>query len=278
MKYYKIDEYLSENECTKLIQDAHEILQGESFIEVQNFRKLIPSASLDYSMLINKSQNWSNLHNKISSQKFLNNILEKLKIEDKSFRVTNFFHKQKPGQKLIKYKSLHQKKLAIINTKSLLKYTCFRIFREICRIFKFKFTSKKYVELLYDYSISPNGYKREIHRDSDARTFVFLLYLNNLSQNASGGDLEIYKYKKDTDKIPARPKQDDCEMIEKISPKPGRLVVFLNSHKSLHAVSEMKNHNGFRHFLYGSFTLLAKKNQFLSKSHGSLGTEYNLFD
>ena len=99
----------------------------------------------------------------------------------------------------------------------------------------------------------------------DARTFVFLLYLNNLSQNASGGDLEIYKYKKDTDKIPARPKQDDCEMIEKISPKPGRLVVFLNSHKSLHAVSEMKNHNGFRHFLYGSFTLLAKKISFCQK-------------
>ena len=265
MKYYKIDDYLSEHECAKLIQDAREILQGESFVEVQNFRKLIPSASLDYSMLINKSEDWNNLHNKISSQKFLNNILEKLKIEDKSFKVTDFFHKQNPGQKLTKYKSLHQKKLAIINTKSLLKYTCYRVFREILRILKFKFTNKNYVELLYDYSISPNGYKREIHRDSDARTFVFLLYLNNLSQNASGGDLEIYKYKKDTDKIPARPKQDDCEMIEKISPKPGRLVVFLNSHKSLHAVSEMKNHNGFRHFLYGSFTLLAKKISFCQK-------------
>ena len=71
---------------------------------------------------------------------------------------------------------------------------------------------------------------------------------------------------------------NNCEIIEKISPKPGRLVVFLNSHKSLHAVSEMKNHKGLRHFLYGSFTLLGKKNQFLSKSHGSLSTEYNLFD
>ena len=60
-------------------------------------------------MLINKSEDWNNLHNKISSQKFLNNILEKLKIEDKSFKVTDFFHKQNPGQKLTKYKSLHQK-------------------------------------------------------------------------------------------------------------------------------------------------------------------------
>ena len=41
-KYYKIDDYLSEHECAKLIQDAREILQGESFVEVQNFRKLIP--------------------------------------------------------------------------------------------------------------------------------------------------------------------------------------------------------------------------------------------
>ena len=35
MKYYKIDDYLSEHECAKLIQDAREILQGESFVEVQ---------------------------------------------------------------------------------------------------------------------------------------------------------------------------------------------------------------------------------------------------
>ena len=55
--------------------------------------------------------------------------------------------------------------------------------------------------MLYDYSISPNGYKREIHRDSDARTFVFLLYLNNLSKSGEGGELEIYKYKKDKDKM-----------------------------------------------------------------------------
>ena len=40
----------------------------------------------------------------------------------------------------------------------------------------------------------------------------------------------------------------------------------------------MKNHDGLRHFLYGSFTLLAKNNEFLSRSEGQLNTDYNLFD
>ena len=47
------------------------------------------------------------------------------------------------------------------------------------------------MELLYDYSISPNGYFREIHRDSDARTIVFLIYLNDLSSEGTGGDLKL---------------------------------------------------------------------------------------
>ena len=35
---------------------------------------------------------------------------------------------------------------------------------------------------------------------------------------ANGELSRSYKYKNDNDKIPARPKQDDCEIIEKISP------------------------------------------------------------
>jgi Rps23 Pro-64 3,4-dihydroxylase Tpa1-like proline 4-hydroxylase len=105
-----------------------------------------------------------------------------------------------------------------------------------------------------------------------------LLYLNSLSPEASGGELKLFKYKKIREKIPAQPKEQDCELIELIPPKAGRLVVFLNSHDSLHSVSEMKNHNGYRHFLYGSFTLLGKKNSFLKNSVGSLKTNFNIFE
>ena len=278
MKYYKADNYISPSECEELIHDANNILHDQNFIKVQNNRRLVPSASIDYQKLIKGSKKWKNLHNQLNSQEFLNFIISNLNVEDKSYEVVNFFYKENMGKYLYRYKNLNQIKVSLINTKALIKYTFFRIFRDLTRILKFKFSKKRYVELLYDYSISPNGYKREIHRDSDARTFVFLLYLNNLSKNGIGGDLEIYKYKKDKEKIPSRPNYEDCDLIEKISPEPGRIVVFLNSHDSLHAVSEMKNHDGLRHFLYGSFTLLAKNNEFLSRSEGQLNTDYNLFD
>jgi len=63
-----------------------------------------------------------------------------------------------------------------------------------------------------------------------------------------------------------------------IPPKTGTLVTFLNSHDSLHSVSKMKNHIGQRHFLYGSFTLLGKKNSFLRNSIGNLKTNFNIFE
>ena len=41
----------------------------------------------------------------------------------------------------------------------------------------------------------------------------------------------------------------------------------------------MENYNGLRHFLYGSFTLLSKKNDFIKKSSkGNLKTNFNIFE
>ena len=118
----------------------------------------------------------------------------------------------------------------------------------------------------------------EIHRDSDSRTIVFLLYLNKLTEGASGGELCLHKYKQKNSKIPSQPQIKDCELIERIPPMPGRLVVFLNTHESLHSVNVMKNHSGFRHFLYGSFTLLGKKNNLIKDSIGDLKTNFTIFE
>ena len=160
---------------------------------------------------------------------------------------------------------------------NLIFYQFFKLYRTLTRYLKFYFSSKNYIELIYDYSKSPNGYKREIHRDSDSRTIVFLIYLNRLSDKGEGGNLRLYKYSKELQKIPSRPKEEECELIEDILPETGKLITFLNSYDSLHDVSEMKNHDGYRHFLYGSFTLLAKKNPLLKKSKGGLKTNFNSF-
>ena len=142
MKYYKADNYISPSECEELIHDANKILHDQNFIKVQNNRRLVPSASIDYQKLIKGSKKWKNLHNQLNSQEFLNFIISNLNVEDKSYEVVNFFYKENMGKYLYRYKNLNQIKVSLINTKALIKYTFFRIFRDLTRILKFKFSKK----------------------------------------------------------------------------------------------------------------------------------------
>ena len=56
------------------------------------------------------------------------------------------------------------------------------------------------------------------------------------------------------------------------------MVIFLNSEYSFHSVEEMVNHTEYRHFIYGSFTLLGKKNPLLKNNSEKFKTEFHLFD
>ena len=277
MKYKVIENFFDENFCKKLIEDA-EKYSNDDHIKVLNERLLLPSTSLSYLKLLNNSQNWFELHKNLNSQNFLNTLIDSLGIKDDKFHVTNFFFNYKPDNFLSKYKELNAKKISTIGNFGLFFYLFYKFYRSTKRIIKYSFIRKNYVELLYDYSKSPNGYKREIHRDSDSRTIVFLIYLNSLSSKGSGGDLRLYKFNDENKKIPSRPLRENCTILETIPPKPGRLVTFLNSHDSLHDVDEMRNHDGYRHFLYGSFTLLGKKNPLIKNSEGNLKTNFNIFD
>jgi Rps23 Pro-64 3,4-dihydroxylase Tpa1-like proline 4-hydroxylase len=139
------------------------------------------------------------------------------------------------------------------------------------------FSKKKNLELLFDYSKSGNGYGREIHRDSDSRYLVFLLYLNNLDTGALGGELDIYKLRsQNTEKKLAQPDKNNCELVESITPKTGRLVIFLNDETSYHAVKKMENSKTYRYFLYGGFTLLAAKNPLLKETN-KMKTNFDLY-
>ena len=75
--------------------------------------------------------------------------------------------------------------------------------------------------------------------------------------------------------MPARPKNADCNLIETIKPKAGRLVLFLNSYDAFHSVNEMFQDEN-RYFLYGSYTALNKKNPFLKHSADKLKTDFFL--
>ena len=105
---------------------------------------------------------------------------------------------------------------------------------------------------------------------------VFLLYLNSLPKESEGGNLDIYKLvKKDSDLV--RPSYDSCEKIDSIKPEAGKLLVFRNGEDSYHAVSCMKNHNEFRHFIYGGFTFLSEKNPYI-KNESKLDTDFHIYE
>lgn len=276
MKYFVIDNFISNELCEKLIFDATKVQNDH--IKVLNDRMLLPSTSISFSNLKKNSLNWKKLDDHLSSQKFLQELCKKLNINDENYIVTNFFQKSTYSKLHNIYKHMNNNKVVNVSTFGLIFYFFFRLFRNLTRIFKYKFSYQNYVELLYDYSKSPNGYFREIHRDSDSRTVVFLLYLNELDKGATGGELNFYEFKDKNIKIPSQPSYEECNLIKSIPPKAGRLVAFLNSHDSLHSVSLLKNHEGYRHFLYGSFTLLGKKNPLIKNNTNSLKTNFNIFD
>ncbi len=277
MHFKILENFLDSEFCKSLIDDAN-TFSKDDHISVLNNRLLLPSSSLSFLNLLNKSTSWKKLHEKLNSQIFLDTLLEELNIDKKKFTVTNFFFNYKPSVFQKKYKYLNSKNISTIGNINLFFYILYKFYRFVTRKMKYSFSFKNYVELLYDFSKSPNGYKREIHRDSDSRTIVFLIYLNQLDHNGSGGDLNLHQYKNLYSKIPAQPKESDCDIIKIIPPKTGRLITFLNSHDSLHSVSEMKNYDGYRYFLYGSFTLLGKKNNFLKNSINKLKTNFNIFE
>ena len=277
MKFKVIDNFIDKTMCNELIEDAKKHCQNDH-IEVLNKRLLLASTSEPFTNLLKRSKAWNIFHNRLNSQEFLSETLNYLDCDNKMFHISNFFFKKDYSKFHKKFKNIGSKKIVNVSILGLIFFIFYKIYRNFLRIIKYKFSKQKYVELLYDYSKSPNGYYREIHRDTDSRTVVFLLYLNELSPDASGGELCFYKYKHDNKKIPPQPHNNDCQIIKTIPPLPGRMVVFLNSNDSLHSVNVMQNHNEYRHFIYGSFTLLGKKNSLISNSSKKLKTNFNLLD
>ena len=299
-----LDNFITEGECRKLIKAGEKILSTKNQNKIHGGRIMVPWTSQTFSDLKTKSDLWKNFSNKFQKETyeiFKKNILSeefntlypkvsKNEILKSSLQSTNqYFFRKKFFKKSIlkKYESFLEKKIKNSNLKSLLLHMIFYIiedsWRKVISLIDFIKREKPLLPL-FDYSISNDGYAREIHRDSDNRLLVVLLYLNELDQNTKGGDLQIFKTKnKFTNKIdrnffPPRPSEKSCTLQYKIKPRAGRLIMFLNQFNSYHAVSEMKNHKLARHFLYGGFTfpssIFVSKRRLLSKS---LPTEMSLY-
>ena len=200
--------------------------------------------------------------------KNIDNLSEISKSSIEEFKLTelkkkdtfNIFSKFNIGDIEKKYSALLEHKIGSMPPYKLFFISIIRLldtyFRRLISIKDYLLRKRPLIPL-FDYSFSSNGYGREIHRDSDNRLIVVLLYLNDLDSSSLGGDLEIYKIKKEKIKqniYPPQPNKKDCDLEYVIKPKRGRLVMFVNQFNSYHGVSEMINDKKGRHFIYGGYT------------------------
>ena len=268
-----LDDFINEIEAKKLIID------GENFIKSQpqgnqiihGGRIMIPWTSSKFNSLRNDSKYWNNFSDKFKKKAYeifmkelqnLDNqpkitkiVIDELK-ESTLANLEDFKFSSKLGIFTRKFQNLLEFKIGLISPNKLLLISIIRFLDKSWRILtslKYYLMGRKPLIPLFDYSFSSNGYGREIHRDSDNRLIVILLYLNKLDKNTNGGDLEIYKLNKNKD-FPPQPNNNDCQLQYKIKPRRGRLIMFINQNNSYHGVSEMFNDKKGRHFLYGGYT------------------------
>lgn len=244
--YMVIEDFLKKDEINKI---KNEILVNNDFDDkVMTNRRRINKGSTNFINLTKKSKAIKNIFNKLNSQKFyqeVSKIFDKKKltwIPDENFSLysKDFFGEQK-----------------------------FSFKEKITKILSFFNLIKTSLYLDIDFSVSEKGYYRAAHRDRDTRILNFLIYLNNFNKK-NGGSLEIHKYKYSSnlqEKYPRFPKKKDTNMLKKIPPKSGRMVIFLSTPDSYHAAEKIFMGNSKRIFIYGSFSLNKKvswrKNNFI---------------
>ena len=277
MSYQIIKNFLSVDECKNLLKDAEKV-ERSRYEKTHDFkRETLSSGSIELSKLIEKSINWNNLNKKINSQKFLDQLCEKLQIK-KEFNLKQFFGNYDKNNKFhLAYKKIGLNQITGVETLTLLKYLIYRIYRSLLRSIKFfRFNNNKMpIELLYDFSKAYNGYENKIHRDTDFRVIIILIYLNELDTTSSGGELKIFKNISKT--LKQYPDEKEIELVEEIKPEPGKMVVMLNNYEFFHSTKKLEKLNGSRNFIYGGFTLLSGKNPYL-KHHSSTKSAFHHYD
>jgi Rps23 Pro-64 3,4-dihydroxylase Tpa1-like proline 4-hydroxylase len=271
MNYAIIDNFLNKEKCKKLINFSDNLLNSNEAISYHGNRSEIFSTySLFQNMIANQIET-KNFNDYLFSKEFFDLVCEKLSIETSDFKLIKYYNTQK-----FDILNKNRKNVSLIPDNQLIKIFFTRKIRQLKAktIFNNFFSKKKKLELLYGLSKAGNNYKQAIHRDSDSRLVVFLIYLNDTNENATGGNLDLYKKIGKINDI-ENPNINSLEKVISIKPKEGRLVVFKNEDNAFHGVEVMKNFKDYRYFIYGSFTLLNDKSPYISNK--KIPTEFFLY-
>lgn len=272
-------QFLSRAECDQLVHEAESNLAGSQRRTVMGGRALVPNTSVTFQELINRSPAWAQLVTTLSSPEFLEQLGVHLKLESRYVlrpvftsvggRLNNMIQRMRS--------TTQQTQLANATPSQLLSLAALRLtflVRRYLSAIVTRLSGRVAYELLYDYSLARQGYVREIHRDSDARDIVFLLYLNSTPQE-DGGSLQLHRLRDGVSPLP-RPNPDDCSLITSIAPEIGTLVAFRNTSRSYHSVELVTGDSTQRHFIYGAVTRLLGRNRSLRRQ-SRLGTDWRVF-
>lgn len=291
--YLCIDDFLTKEDCDSLIMDANAANKEDS-IFMHGGRFSLSSVSPSFKDLVSRSENWSRLVATLESDKtsdiFMNYIQEKCPekyfakwLKSRKFEISEIPRITSILPKFIgdKFRSTSDRKVRFCSKKQLFFSSFIVLFDDFYRIIYSLWSyilGKRKLALLFDYSVAKVGYTREIHRDSDSRVIVFLLYLNNLEDYVEGGSLKIHSSKIDKEKYAPRIESENADVVNAFKPKAGRLIMFLNTANSYHSVEKMSNSEFGRHFLYGAYTLTSGLDSLaMKRSSAKLPTEYNLY-
>lgn len=283
MKYLVIDNFIDESLCKNLVSSVNNS-ESELFSEniIHNGRNFISCTSEDFLKLKNLNYFWKDFSTFLESKDFAKFSFSKLDLKIDSYEFINLYKSGELFSFLKNKKRYNAQNINNLSSKRIIWFLLLRFFQRILlnlRLAKYFFLNKNPLELLFDFSIAQNGYSLPIHRDTDARIVIFLIYLNDVSENSKGGNFNIFKLKENEEFFPKNPNPSECSLVESIPPKMGRAIFIDGSMDSYHSVDEMINHNEKRYFIYGSFTSLLKRNDSIDhKKTEKYDTEFNLYE
>jgi 2OG-Fe(II) oxygenase superfamily len=271
--------FLDVGRCQKLIDDAELFSNSSSRREVMGGRALLPNTSSAFRDLLNSSAEWRNLEKRLNSPEFLAMLVNTLELKVHYAPTDVYTNRSGRLAPLIERcrESLQNTPLVNASSRQVGALFLLRIVHVLRRVLLgtiARLRGQVACELLYDYSRARIGYVREIHRDSDARDVVFLIYFNSTAAS-EGGALRLHRLTPGVQSVP-RPDPDDCLLEREIVPEVGTLVAFENTAIAYHSVQMITGANTQRHFVYGAVTRLVGRNTHL---HGKtrLETDWRIY-
>lgn len=193
MNYRVREDWLEKSHCQRLAQDYLALVSSDLY-RFQGGRRLISNTSLEYAGLVNSSESWRILDKKIRSNDFLEGCLKDLGISD-PVCIHNPIYKVSRIFKQIRIRSGRPlKNTSLLTAVCWFSYSYFARFYVYFNCLMARMKGQVLAEFLFDASSASNGYSREVHRDSDGRVFVFLIYLNDpeSKEGSKGGKLRLY--------------------------------------------------------------------------------------